>query len=128
MLSFPTFSELEAKRDKVNADFHRNTKPILVERLQQFGFQPVDPEYTGLMKLTEAATGNHYLLAFHPYSIIVMFQYVKTDKHVTICDISNFALSAHNIMEILISSVDCWLQYGVVYDYVKAQDMEHWKE
>ncbi|MBQ7478339.1 MAG: addiction module toxin RelE [Selenomonadaceae bacterium] len=128
MFSFPTFSELEARRDKVNADFQRNTKPVLAERLQQFGFHLIDPDYTGIMKLTEGATGNHYLLSFHPYSIIVMFQHIKTDKQVKICEISNFALSAHTIMEIIITSIDCWLQYGVVYDYVKAQEMEHVKE
>ena len=39
-----------------------------------------------------------------------------------ICEISNFALSAHTIMNILIASIDSWLQYGVVYDYRKAQE------
>ena len=32
MISFPLFTELEAKRDAVNAKFHRETKPQLIER------------------------------------------------------------------------------------------------
>ena len=125
MISFPLFSDLEAKRDKINADFHRDTKPILAERLQQFGFQLIDPEHTGLMKLCETATDNEYLLSFRPYAITVSFQHIKTNEQIKICEISNFALSAHTIMDIIIRSIDCWLQYGVVYDYVKAQGLEH---
>ena len=40
MISFPTFLELEAKRDEVNGRFHRETEPLLIERFQQFGFKP----------------------------------------------------------------------------------------
>ena len=32
MISFPLFTELEAKRDAVNAKFHRETEPQLIER------------------------------------------------------------------------------------------------
>ncbi len=125
MLSFPVFSDLEAERDKVNAAFHRDTKPILAERLQQFGFQLVEPDHIGLMKLCESATNNEYLLSFRTYAITVYFQHIKTHEQIKICDISNFALSAHTIMEIIIKSINCWLQYGVIYDYVKAQELEH---
>ena len=38
MRSFPLFSELEAHRDKVNEAFHHNVKPVLMDRLQEFGF------------------------------------------------------------------------------------------
>ena len=31
MRSFPLFKELEAERDKVNAEFHKATKPQLIE-------------------------------------------------------------------------------------------------
>ena len=34
MISFPLFTELEAKRDAVNAKFHRETEPQLIERFQ----------------------------------------------------------------------------------------------
>ena len=33
MRSFPLFEELERERDKVNEEFHRTTKPQLIERL-----------------------------------------------------------------------------------------------
>ena len=56
MFNFPTFAELEAKRDKINSEFHHNTKPVLVDRLQQFGFQLVNEEAPGIMQLTEQAT------------------------------------------------------------------------
>lgn len=42
MISFPLFTELEAKRDTINAKFHRETEPQLIERFQQFGFVPRD--------------------------------------------------------------------------------------
>ena len=45
MRSFPLFAELEEERDKVNATFHKNTKPQLLERLKEFGFiyRPLSP-------------------------------------------------------------------------------------
>ena len=73
------------------------------------------------MILTEKSTNNNYLLELKPYEIIVEFEHVKTGERIKICEITNFALSAHTIMNIIIDSVDSWLQYGVVYDYVKAQ-------
>ena len=111
MISFPLFTELEAKRDAVNAKFHRETEPQLIERFQQFGFVPRDGEDAHYMSLKEKSTGNLYLLTCSAYAI-------------KICEISNFALSAHTIMNIVIASIDTWLQYGVVYDYRKAQNFE----
>ena len=35
MIIFPVFTELEKKRDEINAHFHRDTEPQLVERVQQ---------------------------------------------------------------------------------------------
>ncbi len=125
MLSFPLFSDLEARRDQVNTAFHRDTKPVLAERLQQFGFQLVEPNHVELMKMKENSTDNEYLLSFRPYEITVYFQHIKTHEQIKICDISNFALSAHTIMDIIIKSINCWLQYGVIYDYVKAQELEN---
>lgn len=121
MISFPTFLELEAKRDEINGRFHRETEPLLVERFQQFGFKPQSENDKNQMILTEKSTNNNYLLELKPYEIIVEFEHVKTGERIKICEITNFALSAHTIMNIIIDSVDSWLQYGVVYDYVKAQ-------
>ena len=63
MISFPLFTELEAKRDAVNAKFHRETEPQLIERFQQFGFVPRDGEDAHYMSLKEKSTGNLYLLS-----------------------------------------------------------------
>lgn len=124
MITFPLFSELESRRDKTNAAFHHSTKPILLERLAQFGFQTISDDAPGLMRLTETATQNVYFLSIRQYEISIHFQHVKTGQQVLICEISNLELNAHTIMDIIIKSIDCWLQYGVVYDYVKAQKME----
>lgn len=121
MISFPTFLELEAKRDEVNGRFHRETEPLLIERFQQFGFKPQSENDKNYMILTEKSTNNNYLLELKPYEIIVEFEHVKTGERIKICEITNFALSAHTIMNIVIASVDSWLQYSVVYDYVNAQ-------
>lgn len=121
MISFPTFLELEAKRDEVNGRFHRETEPLLIERFQQFGFKSQSENDKNHMILTEKSTNNNYLLELKPYEIIVEFEHVKTGERIKICEITNFALSAHTIMNIVIASVDSWLQYGVVYDYVNAQ-------
>ncbi len=121
MISFPTFLELEAKRDEVNGRFHRETEPLLIERFQQFGFKPQSENDKNHMILTEKSTNNNYLLELKPYEIIVEFEHVKTGERIKICEITNFALSAHTIMNIVIASVDSWLQYGVVYDYANAQ-------
>ena len=110
-------------KDKINADFHHSTKPVLMERLQHFGFHAINDDAPGIMQLSEQATGNNYLLTLRQYEIIVSFQHVKNNQQVKICEISNLALSAHTILDIIIKSVDCWLQYGIVYDYVKAQDL-----
>ncbi len=119
MISFPLFSELEAKRDTINRKFHRETEPQVIERLQQFGFKPQGDEHH--MMLSEKSTGNHYLLTLSAYAITVEFEHIKNGEKITICEISNFGLSAHNVMDILIRSIDCWLQYGVIFDYRKAQ-------
>lgn len=124
MRSFPLFSELEAHRDKANETFHHSVKPVLMERLQEFGFRPVNENSPGLLQLTESATQNCYILTVHPYEIAIHFQHVKTGEQVRICSISNLELSAHVMMEIIIDSIDSWLQYGVIYDYVKAQLLE----
>lgn len=42
MRSFPTFAELEVKRNAINTRFHRETKPLLIERFQEFGFVPAN--------------------------------------------------------------------------------------
>ena len=76
MISFPVFSELEAKRDEANSRFHRETEPLLIERFQQFGFQPQDADNLSHMVLTEKSTGNHYLLAIKKYAITVDFKHV----------------------------------------------------
>ena len=123
MISFPVFSELEAKRDEVNSRFHRETEPLLIERFQQFGFQPQDADNLSHMVLTEKSTGNHYLLTIKTYAITVEFKHVKTGSSLLICEISNFSLSAHSIMNIMIESIDSWLQYGVIYDYHQAQGL-----
>lgn len=123
MIVFPVFAELEKKRDDVNAKFHRETEPVLMERVQQFGFRPSTPDGHQLV-VKEQSTGNEYRLSFRPFEIRVEFCHVKTGKTEMICEISNFALSAHVIMDILIASIDSFLQYGVVYDYRKAQQFE----
>ena len=76
------------------------------------------------MSLKEKSTGNLYLLTCSAYEITIMFEHVRTGEAIKICEISNFALSAHTIMNIVIASIDSWLQYGVVYDYRKAQNFE----
>ena len=124
MRSFPLFSELEAHRDKANEAFHHNVKPVLMERLQEFGFAPASEASPGILQLTEAATDNCYILAIHPYELDIHFQHVKTGEQILICSISNLELSAHVMMEIIIDSIDSWLQYGVIYDYAKAQLLE----
>ena len=121
MIIFPVFTELEKKRDQINAHFHKETEPQLVERVQQFGFVPQQPGDLQHMRLKEQSTANEYLLTFRPYEIRVEFCHVKTQEKLLICEISNFALSAHQIMNILIASIDSWLQYGVIYDYRAAQ-------
>ena len=124
MIIFPVFTELEQKRDEINAHFHKETEPQLVERVQQFGFVPVQPGDLKHMLLKEKSTSNEYLLTFRPYEIRVEFCHIKTQEKILICEISNFNLSAHTIMNILIASIDSWLQYGVIYDYRKAQEFE----
>lgn len=121
MISFPLFSELEARRDAMIAHFHKETEPQLIERLQQFGFRLQDPDDSTHMVLTEQATGNHYLLTIGRFAILIQFKHIKTGEIITICELSNLTLNAHNIMNILIQSIDSWLQYGVVYDYRLAQ-------
>lgn len=123
MFNFPTFAELEATRDKINADFHHSTKPVLIERLHHFGFQAISDDAPGIMQFSEQATDNKYLLTIRQYEITVAFQHIKTNQQIKICEISNLALSAHTILEIIINSIDCWLQYGVIYDYIKAQNI-----
>ena len=96
MIIFPVFSELEKKRDEVNAHFHKETEPQLIERVQQFGFVPVQPGDMQHMLLKESSTQNEYLLTFRPYEIRVEFCHVKTQEKLLICEISNFALSAYD--------------------------------
>lgn len=124
MITFPLFSELEQHRDAANENFHHNIKPLLVERLKDFGFQAVNEDASGIMQLQEKATQNSYILTIRKYEITINFQHVKTGEQVLICSISNLELSAHVIMDIIIDSIDSWLQYGVVYDYKKAQQLE----
>ncbi len=124
MIIFPVFAELEQKRDEINAHFHKETEPQLVERVQQFGFVPVQPGDLKHMLLKAKSTSNESLLTFRPYEIRVEFCHIKTQEKILICEISNFNLSAHTIMNILIASIDSWLQYGVIYDYRKAQEFE----
>ena len=90
----------------------------------KFGFVPRDGEDAHYMSLKEKSTGNLYLLTCSAYEITIMFEHVRTGEAIKICEISNFALSAHTIMNIVIASIDSWLQYGVVYDYRKAQNFE----
>ena len=123
MRSFPTFAELEVKRNAINTRFHRETKPLLIERFQEFGFVPANTNTKEYMVLAEASTGNHYLLNITKYEIRVDFEHVSRHEIVKICEISNLGLSAHTIMNIIINAIDCWLQYGVVLDYVKAQHL-----
>ena len=124
MIIFPVFAELEKKRDEINAHFHKDTEPQLIERVQQFGFVPVQPGDLKHMMLKEKSTSNEYLLTFRPYEIRVEFCHIKTQEKILICEISNFNLSAHTIMNILSASIDRWLQYGVIYDYRNAQEFD----
>jgi hypothetical protein len=124
MIDFPTFAELEEARDKENEHFHKNTAPQLTERLKQFGFRPTGAKDNARMVLTEKATDNNYHLSINRYNITVRFQHIKTGESILICDISNFALNAHTMLNIIIKSVDFWLKYGVIYDYVKAQNLD----
>lgn len=128
MRSFPLFSELEAKRDAINAKFHRETEPQLISRFKEFGFVPRDGEDDHYLCLKEKSTGNLYLLTCSAYAITVMFEHIKTGEGIKICEISNFALSAHTIMNIVIASIDSWLQYGVIYDYRTAQNFTEGSE
>ena len=121
MRSFPLFEELERERDKVNEEFHRATKPQLIERLKEFGFMQPDPDNPTKFVLAEKATDNVYHLSINRYSVTFQFQHVKRGEVKLICDISNFAMSTHNMMNVIIKCVDYWLQYGVVYDYISAQ-------
>ena len=124
MRSFPLFSELEAERDKVNAAFHKNVEPQLLERLKEFGFVQPDPAVPTKLVLAEQSTDNLYHLSVNRFSVTVHFHHVKNGVVKLICDISNFALNTHNVMNIIINCIDSWLQYGVVYDYEKAQDFQ----
>ena len=128
MRSFPLFKELEAERDKVNAEFHKATKPQLIERLKEFGFMQPDPDNPTKLVLAEKATDNVYHLSINRYSVTVQFQHVRTGEVKLICDISNFAMNTHNMMNVIIKCVDYWLQYGVVYDYVSAQGFREIEE
>lgn len=78
MISFSLFTELEAKRDTINAKFHRETEPQLIERFQQFGFVPRDGEDPHYMSLKEKSTGNLYLLTCSAYEITIMFEHIRT--------------------------------------------------
>ena len=116
MRSFPLFKELEAERDKVNAEFHKATKPQLIERLKEFGFMQPDPDNPTKLVLAEKATDNVYHLSINRYSVTVQFQHVRTGEVQLLCDLSNFAIKTHNIKNIKNKCVDYWLKYGVVYD------------
>ena len=124
MITFPLFSELEKHRDTANKNFHHNIKPLLLERLKAFGFQNVGEESAATMQLKENATQNSYMLTIRQYEITIYFEHIKTGEKILICSISNLELSAHVIMDIIIDAIDSWLQYGVVYDYKKAQLLE----
>ena len=87
----------------------------------QFGFMQPDPDNPTKLVLAEKATDNVYHLSINRYSVTVQFQHVRTGEVKLICDISNFAMNTHNMMNVIIKCVDYWLQYGVVYDYVSAQ-------
>ncbi|MBQ1941813.1 MAG: addiction module toxin RelE [Selenomonadaceae bacterium] len=121
MRSFPLFEELEAERDKINEEFHKTTEPQLIERLKEFGFMQPDPDKPTKLVLAEKSTENVYHLSINKYSVTIQFQHVRSGEVKLICDISNFALSTHNMMNIIIQCVDYWLQYGIVYDYLSAQ-------
>ena len=121
MRSFPLFEELEAERDKINEEFHKTTEPQLIERLKEFGFMQPDPDKPTKLVLAEKSTDNVYHLSINKYSVTIQFQHVRSGEVKLICDISNFALSTHNMMNIIIQSVYYWLQYGIVYDYLSAQ-------
>ena len=54
---------------------------------------------------------------------MICTQTVKTGEQLLICSISNFELSAHVILDIIIDSIDSWLQYGELYDYKDAQNL-----
>ena len=121
MINFPLFSELEAKRDRINAAFHKETEPQLVERLKQFGFQPVSEDMPGTFMLCEQSTGNRYLRAITRYTITVRFQHVRNGETVKICEISNLELNAHEMLQLIIRAIDSYLQYGLVIDYEHLQ-------
>ena len=133
MITFPLFTELEKHRDEANENFHRNIRPQLVERLnirpqlverlKAFGFVSISEDVTGIMQLQEQSTQNKYVLAIRKYEITIHFQHVKTGEQLLICSISNFELSAHVILDIIIDSIDSWLQYGELYDYKAAQNL-----
>jgi len=123
MITFPLFTELEKHRDEANENFHRNIRPQLVERLKAFGFASISEDVTGIMQLQEKSTQNKYVLAISKYEITIHFQHVKTGEQLLICSISNFELSAHVILDIIIDSIDSWLQYGEIYDYKAAQNL-----
>ncbi len=103
------FTELEKHRDEANENFHRNIKPQLVEWLQAFGFTSIDEDNTSIMQLQEKSTQNKYVLSIRKYEITIHFQHIKTEEQLLICSISNFELSAHLIMDIIIDSIDSWL-------------------
>ena len=109
MITFPLFTELEKHRDEANENFHRNIRPQLVERLKAFGFESISEDVTGIMQLQEQSTQNKYVLAIRKYEITIHFQHVKTGEQLLICSISNFELSAHVILDIIIDSIDSWL-------------------
>lgn len=124
MRSFPLFSELEEERDKVNASFHKNTEPQLLERLKEFGFMQPNPEVPTKLVLAEKATDNLYHLSINRFSVTIQFQHVRSGEVKLICDLSNFAMNTHAMMDLIIKCIDSWLQYGVVYDYLTAQDLK----
>ena len=124
MRSFPLFTELEEKRDKINAAFHKNVEPQLIERLHEFGFKQISADFPARMALVEQATNNIYHLSINRYNIIIQFEHVRSGELQLICEISNFEMNAHNIMDLIVKCVDCWLQYGVVFDYMGAQGFE----
>ena len=123
MISFPLFTELEAKRipSMPNSTASRAAAHRALPAVRLLPRDGEDPHY---MSLKEKSTGNLYLLTCSAYEITIMFEHIRTGEAIKICEISNFALSAHTIMNIVIASIDSWLQYGVVYDYRKAQNFE----
>ncbi|MCR5757441.1 MAG: addiction module toxin RelE [Selenomonas sp.] len=123
MITFPLFTELEKHRDAANENFHRNVSPQLIDRLKTFGFEQISKDDVEIMQIQEKSTQNKYVLAIHKYEITIHFHHVKTGEQLLICSISNFELSAHVILDIIIDSIDSWLQYGEIYDYKAAQNL-----